>query len=317
MTDLSSAASFRLPTLSASGAGLTLLVLFAVFALASPHFATVSNLTNILVQSTILLLLAIPMTFIVMTEGLDLSMGAVATLASVTLALTLVATQSITLGLLATLAVGGLFGLANGLAVAMAGLPPFVATLGTMGIAQGFALIASEGNIIVNLPAAVQSLYSGRLLGIPAPLWIGAAAYLLFHGLLHHTRLGTYVPALGGNREALRLAGMKERQALTLVYLLGGLMAGLAALLLTARVNAGHPTAGIGLEFDAVAAVAVGGTQFEHGKGWLFGTLIGVLTIGVLRNGLNLIEVPSSLQVVCVGVLVVLALFIDGLRSAK
>ena len=123
------------------------------------------------------------------------------------------------------------------------------------------------------------------------------------------------VVALGGNREALRIAGVPDRLMLIAVYALGGLMAGFAALLMTARMNSAHPTAGIGLEFDAIAAVAVGGTSFERGNGWLFGTLLGVLAVGVLRNGLNLLAVPSSAQVACIGALVILALFIDALRS--
>ncbi|MGZ9104827.1 MAG: ABC transporter permease [Rhodoplanes sp.] len=134
------------------------------------------------------------------------------------------------------------------------------------------------------------------------------------HLLLYHTRFGVAVFALGGNREALRLAGVSDRAMLVGVYALSGLIAGFAALLMTARLNAAHPTAGLGLEF-AIAAVAVGGTSFERGNGWLFGSLVGVLAVGVLRNGLNLVAVPSSTQVACIGLLVILALFIDALRS--
>lgn len=121
----------------------------------------------------------------------------------------------------------------------------------------------------------------------------------------------------GGNREALTLAGVKWKRLLITVYMLGGAMAGVAALLMTARMNAGHPTAAIGMEFDAIAAVALGGTSFEKGNGWIFGTLLGVLTVGVLRNGLNLMAVPSSVQVACIGALVIFALFLDGMRSHK
>ena len=144
---------------------------------------------------------------------------------------------------------------------------------------------------------------------------IAAVAYALFHLLLYRTAFGTYIFALGGNREALRLAGVSDRRMLIAVYALGGALAGFTALLLTARMSAAHPTAAIGMEFDAIAAVAVGGTSFERGNGWLAGTLLGVLAVGVLRNGLNLLAVPSSAQVACIGVLVIIALFIDGLRS--
>jgi ribose transport system permease protein len=147
------------------------------------------------------------------------------------------------------------------------------------------------------------------------PLLIGGAAYLCTRWLLYQTRFGTYVFALGGNREALRLAGVRTNAYLIGVYVFGGAMAGLAALLLTARMSAAHPTAAIGMEFDAIAAVAIGGTSFEKGNGWLFGTVLGVLLIGVLRNGLNLLAVASSLQVVAIGVLIIAALLIESFRG--
>jgi len=292
-----------------------LLALF--FAVMSPSFLTAGNLTNILLQSSILLLLALPMTLIIMTEGLDLSMGGVLTLASILLAQVAVATGSLWLGLGAALALGLAFGILNGALIAHAGIPPFVTTLGTLGIAQGLCLIVTDGQSVVGLPRSVPEMYSGTLALIPIPILLGVATYLAMHVLLYHTRFGTYIPALGGNREALQHVGINDRRLLIAIYALGGLMAGLDALLLTARMNAGHPTAAIGMEFDAIAAAAVGGTQFERGNGWLFGTLIGVLAIGILRNGLNLLAVPSSAQVACIGLLVILALFVDVLRGEQ
>jgi ribose transport system permease protein len=252
-----------------------------------------------------------------MTEGIDLSMGAVLTLASIVFALVVVASQSLLLGLAAAMLVGGAFGALNGWLVALLRIPPFVATLGTLGVAQGLALIVSDGQSVVGIPRHVRAVYSGELFGLPLPILIGAAAYLAFHGLLYHTRFGVYVFALGGNRDALTLAGIRWPRMLIAVYALGGAMAGFAAMLMTARMNAGHPTAAIGMEFDAIAAVALGGTSFERGNGWILGTLLGVVTVGVMRNGLNLLAVPSSVQVACIGVLVIFALFIDGLRSQK
>jgi len=297
------------------GVAIVLVALLVGFSLAGPRFLTPANIANILMQSTVLILLALPMTLIIMTEGLDLSMGAVLTLASIALAMTVVATGSPALGFLAGLAVGLGFGLANGALVALIGIPPFIATLGTLGIAQGLALAVTDGQSVVGIPPSIERVYSGTLFAVPIPIIIGAAAYALGHLLLYHTRFGAAVFALGGNREALRLAGASDRAMLIVVYAAGGLMAGFAALLMTARMNSAHPTAGIGLEFDAIAAVAVGGTSFERGNGWLFGTLLGVVAVGVLRNGLNLLAVPSSAQVACIGALVILALFIDALRS--
>jgi ribose transport system permease protein len=290
-------------------------LLCVIFSLMTPGFLTVPNISNVLVQSTILLMLALPMTLIIMTEGLDLSMGAVLTLTSLIVAIVALATGSLLLGLLAALAVGIVFGTINGWLVAVVGIPPFVATLGTLGMAQGLSLIVSDGQSVVGMPAAVRGVYSGTLGGVPLPIVLGLGSYLAFHGLLYHTRFGTYIFALGGNREALKFAGISARQLLILVYALGGAMVGLAGLLMTARMNSGHPTAGLGLEFDAIAAVAVGGTSFERGNGWLLGTLLGVVTVGVLRNGLNLLALPSSIQVASVGLLVIAALFVDGLRS--
>jgi ribose transport system permease protein len=297
------------------GVAVMLVLLCVIFSLMTPGFLTVPNISNVLVQSTILLMLALPMTLIIMTEGLDLSMGAVLTLTSLIVAIVALATGSLLLGLLAALAVGIVFGTINGWLVAVVGIPPFVATLGTLGMAQGLSLIVSDGQSVVGMPAAVRGVYSGMLGGVPLPIVLGLGSYLAFHGLLYHTRFGTYIFALGGNREALKFAGISARRLLILVYALGGAMVGLAGLLMTARMNSGHPTAGLGLEFDAIAAVAVGGTSFERGNGWLLGTLLGVVTVGVLRNGLNLLALPSSIQVASVGLLVIAALFVDGLRS--
>lgn len=299
----------------APGVAIVLVLLVLGFSLLGGGFLSAGNLMNILTQSTILLLIALPMTLIILTEGLDLSMGAILTLASIGLAIVTVGTGSAVLGLLAGLGIGLCFGALNGSLVAVLNIPPFIATLGTLGVAQGLSLVVTDGQSIVGIPASVQALSSGAVLGVPVPVLVAAVAYALVHALLYHTRFGAYVFALGGNREALKLAGVSDRKMLIAVYALGGLMAGFAALLMTARMNSAHPTAAIGMEFDAIAAVAVGGTSFERGNGWLFGTLLGVLAVGVLRNGLNLLAVPSSAQVACIGVLVIVALFIDGLRS--
>jgi ribose transport system permease protein len=299
------------------GVAIALISLCAVFAVASPGFATPANITNILSQSTILLLLALPMTLIIMTEGLDLSIGAVLTFASIVLAITALYTGSPVLAFLAALAVGLCFGLLNGVLIAVFDIPPFITTLGTLGIAQGLSLVVTDGQSVVGIPRSIERIYSGTEAGIPLPVILAALAYAVTHLLLYHTRFGTYVFALGGNREALKVAGISVRGMLIRVYVFGGLMAGFAALLMTARLNSAHPTAGIGMEFDAIAAVAVGGTSFERGNGWLLGTLLGVITVGVLRNGLNLLAVPSSAQVGCIGALVIIALFIDGLRGEQ
>jgi len=297
------------------GVAVVLVLLTSLFAMISPDFATLANLTNVLPQSVILLLLALPMTFIIMTEGIDLSVGAMLTLLTIVYAMVIQASSSIPLALCAALAAGLAYGFANGAMIALLGVPPFVVTLGTLGVGQGLSLVLTDGQSIVQLPSAVQFAYSGAILGVPVPILVAAACYAVMHVLLHHTRFGVCVAALGGNREALCQAGVDDKRVLTCVYMLGGLMVAVAAPLLCGRMSAAHPTAAIGMEFDAIAAVAVGGTQFERGNGTLLGSLLGVIAIGILRNGLNLLSVPSSVQVACVGCLVIFAMLIDGLRT--
>jgi ribose transport system permease protein len=299
------------------GVAVALLLLVGVFGSVAPGFLSGANITNILLQSTVLIMLALPMTLIIMTEGIDLSMGAVVTLTSLIVAIVSLATGSMWLGLGAAILAGAAFGFVNGWLVAIVGIPPFVATLGTLGMAQGLSLIVSDGQSVVGIPHSVRDIYSATVAGIPVPVVMALVSYAAFHILLYHTRFGTYIFALGGNREALKYAGLAPNRLLIAVYAIGGMMAGVAGLLMTARMNSGHPTAGLGLEFDAIAAVAVGGTSFERGNGWLFGTALGVIAVGVLRNGLNLMALPSSIQVASVGLLVIVALFFDGLRSGS
>jgi len=296
------------------GVAYILLLLVVAFGMTSKDFLSGANLLNIGMQSAILLMLALPMTFVIMSEGLDISLGALLTLCSVVLALMLVRGNGLPVALAAAVAVGLAFGLANGLLVSVVNVPPFVATLGTMGMAQGLALAVTDGQSVVGISEYVQPIYEGGIFGVPIPLAFALGSYALSHWLLYHTRFGSYVFAIGGNREALVLAGVRANLYHIGIYVFGGCMAGMAALLLTARTNSGHPTAAIGMEFDAIVAVAVGGTSFERGDGWLFGTVLGVFAVGVMRNGLNLLGVPSSLQVVSIGLLVIVALFVDGLK---
>jgi ribose transport system permease protein len=301
---------------SVPGAGYLLVILLVVFSIFGEGFATLPNILNIGVQGSVLLLLSLPMTLIIMTEGLDLSMGAVLSLAGVVLATLLMNGHGLAVALAAAAGLGLAFGVTNGVLVVTLGLPPFVVTLGTLGIAQGLALVLTGGQSVVGIGDALPALYESRPLGVPFSIVSAAGAVLVFWFVMERTRLGSYVSALGGNREALVLAGVHVNLVHVAVYAAGGLMSGLAALLLTGRMSAGHPTAAIGLEFDAIAAVIVGGTSFERGNGTLAGTLVGVLTIGVLKNGLNVMSVSSSLQVASIGVLVIAALVIDSAITA-
>ena len=299
------------------GVAFLLVSLGVVFSVFASGFASMPNLLNIGIQSSILLLLALPMTFIIMTEGLDLSMGAVLGLTGVVLASALVGGGSLSVAFAAALAVGLAFGIANGLLVVKLGLPPFVATLGTLGIAQGIALVLTSGESVVGIGPALPRLYASRWIGLPFSIVVAALMYAIFHFLLYHTRFGNYVFAIGGNREALVLAGVPAGFFHVGVYALAGLMTGFAALLLTGRMNSGHPIAAMGMEFDAIAAVIVGGTERQRGNGWLPGTVLGVLAVGVLRNGLNVMALPSSIQVASIGLLLIVALLIDSFRRSR
>jgi ribose transport system permease protein len=257
------------------------------------------------------------MTMIVLTEGIDISMGAVLSLAGVVLALVLLAGQSVVVGLLAAIGVSVAFGLFNGVLVSYLRMPSFVVTLGSFGMAEGIAEIVTDGNVIVGFGPALGHFYALRPLGVPMPIVVAGLAYVVAHALLYHTRFGTYVFAIGGNREALGLAGVRVDAYHAAIYALGGVFVGVAALLLTARINSGPPTVAIGMEFDAVAAVILGGTSFERGEGWIFGTLLGVIAVGMLRNGLDLLAVPSSLQSVSIGLLVIVTLLLDRVGMAR
>jgi ribose transport system permease protein len=300
---------------SIPGVAYMMVAVLAIFAGFNRQFVDVANLVNIGSQSSILLLLALPMTFVILTEGVDVSAGAVAAASSVALGCVMQAGGHTWLGIVTAIGVGALFGLLNGGLIAWLRLPPFVVTLGTMGMAQGLALIFSGGQSITEVGQIIPALYNGSVLGVPAPLIFAAVAYGLNHMLLYRSRVGIYARAIGGNPEALRFAGVSAKAWLIAIYTFAGAMFGVGAILLTARMSTAHPTASLGMEFDAIAAVIVGGTSFEKGKGGLPGTLLGVLTIGMLRNGLNLVGVPSSVQVSCIGVLVLLALLIEGWKT--
>ncbi|QCI65320.1 ABC transporter permease [Phreatobacter stygius] len=299
------------------GIWVILALLILVFAVTAPGFLSQRNITNIGQQSSILLILALPMTLIILTEGLDLSMGALTGLVSMGIALTSSLGYPVPVAILVGLSIGFAGGLFNGVLVAKLQIPPFVGTLGTLGMAQGLAVVMTDGQSIVDIADAIPDFYSARVLGMPAPVLVAVIAYAVTHFLLYRTQFGVAVFALGGNREAWKLAGGHVDRCLIAVYGFAGLMVGIAGFLFTARMSAGHPTASLGMEFDALAAVALGGTSFERGNGWLFGTVLGVLAIGVLRNGLNLLGFASSMQVVSVGLLVLVALFIDGFRRGS
>jgi len=309
------------PRLSASGRRLgTLAGLFALCALLwalTPHFLTVSNLLNVLEQTSINAVIAAGMTFVIISAGIDLSVGSLVAVAGVVLASALHAGAPTTIAMAASLAVGCGFGLLNGLAITWGRLPPFIATLGMMSIARGCALLFTEGRPVSGFDPAFRSIATARLAGIPAPVFVTTAVYVLAHAVLSETRFGRYVYSIGGNEEATRLSGVNVRLHKTLVYGVSGLASAVAAVLLTARLNSAQPIAGIMYELDAIAATVIGGTSLMGGEGGLGGTIIGALIMGVLRNGLNLLGVSSFVQQIVIGLVIVVAVLIDTVLKSR
>jgi ribose transport system permease protein len=298
------------------GAAYLLAVLAAVFALSTPGFLSAGNLGNVGLQAAALIIVSLGMTLVILTEGIDLSLGAVLGLCGVVMSLLLVSHGvSLPVALGAALLIGVLAGMCNGALVAYAGMPPFIVTLGVYGIAQSLAMVLTEGNSVTGLPQAVRWFNEGRWFGIPVPILAMLAVFALTWVLLYRTRFGRYVFAIGGNRRALELAGVPVRAWLVAVYAYAGLLAALASFIMTARMNAAHPTIAIGLEFDAIAAVILGGTSFEKGHGGIWGTLVGAVAVAVLRNGLNLIGLGTEWQVAVVGLVIVSAVALDALRN--
>jgi ribose transport system permease protein len=299
----------------APGAFYALILLSLIFGVFTAQFLTPHNLANVGIQASVLIIVALGMTLIILSEGIDLSLGTVLGLAGVVLALCVKQQMMLGVGILLAILVGVAFGAINGTLITRLGLPPFVVTLGSLGMAQGLSLILTKGRSIPGLGPRVQYFNDGWVAGIPVPVVMAAATFLVVYVILYYTKFGTYVFALGGNEEALALAGVRTRLYKTGVYVLGGALAGVGALVMTGRMNAAHPDVGVGLEFDAIAAVILGGTSFERGKGWLVGTLIGVAAVSVLRNGLNLIGLSSTWQLSTVGTVIILAIVVDALRG--
>jgi ribose transport system permease protein len=283
----------------------------------TPYFLTISNLLNVLEQTTINAVIAAGMTFVIISAGIDLSVGSLVAVAGVVLAGALHANMTIPAAIGACLATGFVFGLFNGLAITLGNLPPFIATLGMMSIARGCALVFTDGRPISGFDEAFRSIATGRVLGIPAPVIVTAGVFVVAQFVLAETRFGRYIYAIGGNEEATRLSGVNVRLHKTMVYGVSGLASAVAAVLLTARLNSAQPIAGIMYELDAIAATVIGGTSLMGGEGGLGGTIIGALIMGVLRNGLNLLGVSSFVQQIVIGLVIVFAVLVDTALKAR
>jgi ribose transport system permease protein len=297
------------------GIGLALLCEIILFALLSPHFLTADNLLNVSLQVSITAIIAVGMTFVILTNGIDLSVGSVVAFVGVIvtsmMTIPLPAFVAVTLAILVGLFIGAASGAFAGLVITRFRITPFIVTMAIMTILRGGAFIYTQGRPIWELPEDFKVLGGERLAGLPIPAVIMILVYIAAHVVLTRTRFGRYVYAVGGNPEAARLAGIRTNRVLVEVYVICGVLTALSGILLASRLTSGQPNAGLMYELDVIAAVVVGGTSLNGGRGTIVGTFIGSMLIGVLRNGLNLLDVESYVQQVVVGVVILLAVMAD------
>lgn len=297
----------------------SLVLLSAYFAIKSPTFGTLENGFAVANQYAYLLIIGLGATFVILAGGIDLSVGSVLALSGVCAAHLMVERGWPVWGaVVAGVAVGAIVGVVNGLIVTRGKVAPFIATLGTLLVARGLALRVAHGVTIDGTPDAFNFLASGRLLGLPVPLLLIVTLALLLAGVLHYTKWGRYLYAVGSNAEAARVAGVPIERVRMGAYVLGGALAGLAGLIETARLGSGNPTSGQGYELDVVTAVVVGGASLSGGEGRISGTLLGALLIAILHNGSNLLGIDPFDQNIYIGLLIIVAVAWDqALRRVR
>jgi ribose transport system permease protein len=301
--------------LAAAGA---LIVVFVILSIASPEFLTADNLFNVGSQTAVVAVIAVGMTLVIITAGIDLSVGSVAALSGVAGAILMVSYGlPVPVGILGGVFVGAACGLVNGLLVAFAGLNPFIATLGMLSVARGLVYISTGAIAVFGAPEAFRLLGQGVLGPIPIPIIVIIIVAIAGYVVLSRTRLGRYAYAMGSNLEAVRLSGIPIRRYLTSVYVISGALAGLGGMIAASRVNSGQPNFGIGLELDVIAAAVIGGASLFGGQGTILGTLIGAFLIALIRNGSVLLNINTFYQDVIIGVVIWLAVFWDQYRRRK
>lgn len=308
-------AIFRI--LKQGGIGWVLLALCVVAYIATPYFLTVDNLIIVARQTSLVGIVAVGMTFVILTAGIDLSVGAVVGLTAVSVSYCLANGFGIGTALVAGTAVGLLIGILNGAGVNLAKIPPFIMTLGMMTIARGLALTMSNGKPIgVGAEAEIFSwIGAGDVLGIPVPVLIFTVVASIAAFVLHYTSFGRAVYAVGDNREAARLSGIRVKRTLFIVYVIAGLLAALTGIIYVSRLTVGEPTAGMSLELDAIAIVVIGGTSLFGGQGKISGTIIGAAIVTVLSNLLDLLAVSSFTQQIIKGVIVIAAVMLERFQN--
>ncbi|MCH8215239.1 MAG: ribose ABC transporter permease [Planctomycetes bacterium] len=300
------------------GLSVAFFIICAVISLLSPAFLTVPNIVNVLRQISINAILAIGVTYVILTGGIDLSLGSIVAITGV-LAATFAHpdTHPLIVPLLIGVSGGILIGVFNGLVITRFKVAPFIATLGMMTIARGGALIISGGRPVSNLTDSFNFIGGGDLFGCPLPILILAGVFLFSYFILKNTTLGRYIYAVGGNEEAARASGINVTKTRITAYAICSGLAGLAGIIQASRITTGQPNAGISYELDAIAAVVIGGTSLAGGIGSVAGTVLGALIIGVINNGLDLLNVPSYYQQVVKGLIIIGAVILDREQGSK
>ncbi|MFK2825699.1 ribose ABC transporter permease RbsC [Bacillus sp. B190/17] len=297
---------------------LGLIILILIVSILNPSFLAPLNILNLLRQVAINALIAYGMTFVILTGGIDLSVGSILALSSALMAGMMVSGMDPILAILIGCLLGAVMGAVNGLLITKGKMAPFIATLATMTIYRGLTLVYTNGNPITGLGDSYlfQLFGRGYFLGIPVPAVTMLLAFAVLWVILHKTPFGRKTYAIGGNEKAAWISGIKVQRVKMMIYSLAGLLAALAGAILTSRLNSAQPTAGTSYELDAIAAVVLGGTSLSGGRGLIIGTLIGALIIGTLNNGLNILGVSSFFQMVVKGIVIVIAVLIDRKKAA-
>lgn len=288
-----------------------LIVLCIAAGALSPVFFTVSNLMNIVLQVAVIAVIAAGMTFVILTGGIDLSVGSVLGLTGVLLAGIFKATNSVLLAALSSIVIGTFLGFVNGVLISYGKVPAFCATLGMMAVARGLAFVYTKGMPISDFPDSFRFFGSAYIGAIPVPVIEAIIIFAVAWYILTKTPAGRSIYALGSNEQATRLSGIRTDFYKMLVYVISGLLTGFASLMFVGRINSAHPLAGQGYELDAIAAVVIGGTSLSGGQGSIAGTFVGALIMGVIRNALNLLNVDPYWQQVVIGAVIIAAVLMD------
>ncbi len=296
---------------------LTLIALFVGLIIATPNFFTQTNLSSVVRQTAVINIMALGMTMVIITGGIDLSVGSILALAGCLGTMTMTSGWPVWAGIAVGVLVGCLAGLLNGTLTTRLRINPFIVTLGTLLIIRGLALILTNGMPVQNVPKGFSFLGEGAVAGIPFVLVILLVIALIVHVILEHTKLGRYAFAIGSNPDAAFYAGIPVKFHTTAIYGICGMLTGLAGMIESSRLMTGQPTAGQGYELPAIAAVVIGGGSLRGGEGSVVGTLIGAFIMGLLSNGCDLLGIQPFVQQATIGAVIILAVSVDELRKRK